>query len=76
MIEHWVLGFTVRLDGDLEDLSLAEVLGVEGGAPGRLRLGEAILLGTDGRSSPFSRSFEPADEPLFGDDQQWGEEVG
>jgi hypothetical protein len=70
LLEHWVLGFTVDDTGSLETLFAAEVLGVEGGTPGQLRLGEPIILGTTG-GSPFTRGFEPREEglPGFGDEE-------
>jgi hypothetical protein len=63
--EQWVIGFTVDELGFLETLFAAEVLGVEGGTPGHLKLSEAIVLGSGG-SSPFTRGFVPQDEGLDG----------
>lgn len=71
IVEHWVLGFTVDEAGALGDLFAAEVLGVDGGVPGQLRLGSAIHLGS--AASP-SYGFKPSDEglPGFEDDEDFG----
>ncbi len=75
ILEHWVLGFTVNDGGSLGELFAAEVLGVEGGTPGHLKLGTPILLGTGTHSGP-ARKFEPRAEglPGFDEDDEFGVE--
>jgi hypothetical protein len=65
---HWVIGFTLNEEfGSLGELFAAEVLGATNGRPGRLRLGQPMLLGSSG-TSPFERRFEGADPGLPGFD--------
>jgi len=68
IIEQWVLGFTVDERGSLDELFAAEVLGVEGGTPGHLKLGTPIPLGSGNGDDP-KRRFEPRDEGLPGFDE-------
>lgn len=80
VLEHWVLGFTVDEAGALDVLFAAEVLGVEGGSPGHLKLGTPIVLGSGTGRSP-TRGFKPSEEGLAGFDElddylRFGREAG
>lgn len=60
-MENWIFGWITNADGLISEMFIAEILGISPGSPGRLVLGEALALGSDG---PFGGGFNPSDEDL------------
>lgn len=68
-VEQWAFAWISSSSGLIEEVLIAEVLGVAEGRPGHLVLGRTI--GLDGSDMP-SAGFRPADEGLAGFDDEEG----
>lgn len=68
--EHWVFGWTIGDDDQLDEIFVAEVIGRVDGNPGYLVFGELHHLG--GETPPSTGTFLPDDGPLPGFDDEDG----
>jgi hypothetical protein len=72
-IENWIFGWVSNAEGLIAEVIAAEVLGVRPGSPGRLILGDVLVLASGG---PTGGGFTPADEDLdlgLGEEDEGGE---
>ncbi len=59
--ENWIFAWLPNGEGLIAEVLIAEIRGVLPGTPGKLILGEALPLGSDG---PFAGGFKPSVEDL------------
>lgn len=71
--EQWTLAWVLSAEGLIEEVLIAEVLGLTKGNPGHLLLGPTILLG---EGDLPAGGFQPVDEDLAGFDDQSDEGLG